>query len=270
MTAQELIQAGKLAEARLTLIEQIKAAPANLEVRNLLFQVLCFLGEWDKAARHLDILALQAPPGPAAAFLHYKNLVLAEKARLEVERGARVPEFLTEPPGYLGDFIQARAALAASDGERFSSLAGAIEGELPELRGVADGVPFEGFGDCNPGTFFVLEAFVHDRYLWFPFASLRELTVQKPAQLLDLLWVSATIVTWEGVTTDCYLPVLYAGTPDHEDDEVRLGRMTDWVPLAGGYQRGLGQHLLQLGEEEKGLLELRSVTFSYRAPENRP
>jgi len=270
MTAQELIKAGQLGEARQMLTEQIKSAPANLEVRNLLFQVLSFLGEWDKAERHLEVLALQAPPVPAAAFLHYRNLVRAEKARLEVERGAGLPEFLTKPPGYLGEFLQARAALAAGSGESFLALAGALEKRLPQLEGVANGVPFAGFSDCNPGTFWVLESFVHDRYLWFPFSSIRELTVQKPAQLLDLLWNSATVVTWEGVTTDCYLPVLYAGTPGHGDDQVRLGRLTDWLPAGGGCQRGVGQHLLQVGDQEKGLLELGTVSFSFPAPEGKP
>ena len=270
MTAKEMIQAGKLAEARSSLVEEVRRAPAGLDARNLLFQVLCFLGEWDKADRHLELLMLQAPPQPAAAFLHYRSLVAAEKARLEVDRGARVPEFLTEPPGYLWDFLEARAAWAVGADEHFRTLMDPIEEQLPELRGVANGVPFEGLTDCNPGTFWVLEAFVYDRYLWFPFASIRELTVQKPAQLLDLLWASVTIVTWEGVTTNCYLPVLYAGTPDHGDDQVRLGRITDWTPPDGRYPRGSGQHLLQVGEAERGLLELRTVSFAFTASEHKP
>lgn len=268
MNEKELIHAGRLAEARHLLVEKIKRAPADREARNLLFQLFCFLGEWEKALRHLDVLALTAAAPPAATFGHYRNLVQAEKARLAVELGGAVPEFLSEPPGYLREFLKARALLASGSGERFLELVGKLEEEAPVVQGEADGVPFVGFYDVNPGTFPVLEAFVHDRYLWFPFASLRELTVRAPVHLLDLLWIPATLVTFEGLTTDCYLPVLYQGSAAHGDDRVRMGRLTDWVPR-GGWLRGVGQHLLQVGEEEKGLLELRQVTFTRSQPEQK-
>lgn len=261
MKSNELLRAGRLCEARAELIEEVKASPADLEARTLLFQVLAFSGEWDKAERHLDLLALQAPDR-SAQFLLYRNLMAAEKARAEVASGTRIPEFLTQAPPFFPDFLTGRAGLALGDAEYFADLVSTLAGEQPAVRGVADGAPFEGFSDCDGSLFWLLEVFIHDRYLWFPFSSLRELSIRQPVQLLDLLWAPARIVTWEGLTADCYLPVLYPDSARHENEQVRLGRMTDWQDLGGGHFLGAGQHLLQVGAEEKGLLELREVTFS--------
>jgi protein involved in temperature-dependent protein secretion len=39
---------------------------------------------------------------------------------------------------------------------------------------------------------------------------------------------------------------------------LKLGRMTDWiVPEGSGPVRGIGQHLLVMGEADVGLLEVR-------------
>jgi type VI secretion system protein ImpE len=261
MNYTELLRAGRLAEARAELTREVKGAPADLDARTLLFQVLAFQGEWGKAERHLELLTLQAPER-SAQFLLYRNLVAAERARAEVARGARIPEFLTEAPPFFQEFLAGREGLVSEEADDFANFLANLEGAQPALRGVADGTPFEGFSDCDARHFWLLEVFIHDRYLWFPFSALRELSIGQPATLLDLLWAPASIVTWDGLTAECYLPVLYPGSAHHENEQVRLGRMTDWLELGGGQQRAAGQHLLQVGTEEKGILELRQVTFA--------
>ncbi|HAA04476.1 MAG TPA: virulence protein SciE type, partial [Syntrophobacteraceae bacterium] len=46
MEPKELIRAGRLTEARTLLTEAVKASPADMGLRTLLFQVLVFFGEW--------------------------------------------------------------------------------------------------------------------------------------------------------------------------------------------------------------------------------
>ena len=59
MDSRDLIKAGRLSEARKQLIEEVKSSPADSGKRTLLFQVLIFCGEWDKAERHLETVAAQ-------------------------------------------------------------------------------------------------------------------------------------------------------------------------------------------------------------------
>jgi type VI secretion system protein ImpE len=265
MNAVELIRAGKLSEARASLVQDVKGAPADLESRILLFKVLSFLGEWDKARLHLEAIEAQTPT-KGGDLSQYKNLIVAERQREEVRLHKRAPEFLSEPPQYLSEFLAARAELASGKGDLFASLLPRLEQQFISVSGTVQGVPFTGLADLDATLLPFLEVFIHDRYLWFPFTSLRELSVFPPASLLDLLWSRARIVTWDGLTTECILPVLYPGSCSNADDQVRLGRMTEWETV-GGYCRGVGHHLLMVGEEEKGLLELGEVLFNFAGAE---
>jgi type VI secretion system protein ImpE len=260
MTAKELLQAGQLSDARAQLTDRIKSVPADASARVLLFQVLAYQGEWDKAQRHLEFLIIQTP-GNATGLLACQNLIAAEKSRDEVASGRQTPDFMTEPPAFYPQLIDAARELRDAHQSQASALLGQIVEVVPELSGEADGVPFTGFSECDATLAGMLEVFVHDRYLWFPFQALRELSIPKPKSFLDLLWTPARIVTWDGLTLDCFLPALYHGSSRDENVQVKLGRMTEWVDLGGGHARGLGQHLLQVGTEEKGILELREVTF---------
>lgn len=261
MTAAELVRAGKLEEARKSLIEQVKLSPEDQPARALLFQVLAFQGEWDKAVRHLEVLTLQAPQH-ASFYGCCRDLIAAEKARDEVAQGTRLPEFLTDPPRFLQEFLAARREVVRGEGAKFTDLCERLSAELAPVTGVADGVDFDGFCNCDDALSWFLEVYIHDRYLWFPFSSLRELRIIPPVTLLDLLWVPASLVTRDGMTADCRLPVLYHGSTTHGDDQARLGRITGWLEMEG-YSRGIGQQLFQVGGEEKGLLEIREVTFNY-------
>ena len=261
MTAKELIQAGRLVDARAHLTEEIKAVPTNAGARTLLFQVLAFSGEWDKAERHLDILALQNAKAETGVQV-YKNLVTAERKRLEVFRGERCPSFMTATPPYLELFFAYRKSLLEGNIAEAERYVAQIEDQLPIISGVLNGVPFSGLRDGDSLLSYFMEVFIHDTVLWVPFDSLRELSVQTPKTLLELLWIPARIVTWEGLTTDCFLPVLYPDSATHDNELVRMGKMTDWRNLGGGFFRGRGQHVFLTDDEEKGLLELRDIAFT--------
>jgi type VI secretion system protein ImpE len=128
-----------------------------------------------------------------------------------------------------------------------------------------NGLPFEGLRDTEPTLAFFIEAFVHDRYVLLPFEALRELVIPAPRTLFDLLWTPALITTWEGLSLNCYLPVLYPESFRHADDRIKLGRMTDWSSQEGTVGRGAGQHVLQAGPDEWALLDIRTVVFTSAA-----
>ncbi len=67
---------------------------------------------------------------------------------------------------------------------------------------------------------------------------------------------------------NCYLPVLYPDSFLHEDDRIKLGRMTSWISLGGCFTKGIGQRVFQVGEEDMGILEIQEVL--YNTPEFRP
>ena len=266
MEIKELIHAGKLTEARQQLVAAVKASPADSASRTLLFQVLCYLGEWDKADRHLEAIALQ-DSGHGAGALSYRNIVHAEMDRCDVINKNQNASFVSDPPDYLGTFLQLRARLAEGNEHEAGELLAKLDSQRPSLSGMVNDTPFVGFCETDTTIFPFLEVIAHERYLWVPFESIRELSISRPDSLLDLLWIAARITTWEGLTMNCYLPVLYPNSFLHEDDRIKMGRMTDWQPLAGTYSRGLRQHVFEVGGEDMSILEIQDVVFNFPGKE---
>ena len=263
MNAIDLIKTGRLLEARRLLVEEVKSAPSDAGRRTLLFQVLIFFGEWAKAERHLETIAAQ-DPGRDAGVQTYRNLITAEKERVEVIKLNQLPSFLPETPLYFETYHTGLKKLVEKNPEEAKGLFDQTDAQRPTVSGTVNGKPFSGF--CDTDTFLspFLEAIVHDRYVWVPFESMRELAISPPKTLFDLIWAQARITTWEGLTMNCFLPVLYPDSFQHEDERIKLGRMTDWITLGGGLSKGVGQHVFQIGEEELAILEIREALFDYK------
>jgi type VI secretion system protein ImpE len=260
MNTKELIRAGRLSEAREQLIREVKSSPADLGKRTLLFQVLSFCGEWGRAEQHLDAIAVQDASKETGVQV-YKNLLHAERERQDVAKLNRRPSFLPATPPYTEMYFTAWKEVIAKKIEEAERLFGQIDAQLPIPSGTVDGVGFTGFQDTDAFLSLFLEAIVHDRYVWIPLGSIAELSISSPKTLFDLLWIPARLMTREGLSLGCYLPVLYPDSSLHEDEQVKLGRRTDWIALGGPFSKGMGQHVFQVGAEEKPILEIREVVF---------
>jgi len=262
MEAKELIRAGRLSDARKLLIEEVKKLPGDVSKRTLLFQVLAFSGEWGKAQSHLEIIAAQDNRKETGVQI-FKNLVQAEKDRSEALKLMHRPSFLPKSPRYVEKYFAAWEKLGEKKVKEAGELFDQIDADQPVVSGTVDGKAFEGFKDTDSFLSRFLEVIIYERYMWIPFESMRELVVSPPQTLFDLLWIQARITTWEGLNLNCYVPVLYPDSFLHEDDRVKLGRMTDWISLGGTFTKGFGQHVFQIGEEEKSILEIREVIFKF-------
>jgi type VI secretion system protein ImpE len=260
MDVKDLIAAGKLAEARARLTADVKAAPSDVSKRVLLFQVLAFLGEWEKAERHLDMVVSLNPSSETGVQV-YMNVVRAEKERRSVMNGKGLPGFVTGAPPYLDLCLAAWNELKGGKPEEALLMYERIEAQRRPVPGEIDGRKFDDFRDTDAFLSYFLEVVVHDRYIWVPFDSIRELSIDPPKTLFDLLWIPARMMTWEGMSLHCYIPVVYADSFAQKDERIQLGRLTDWLPLGGPFYRGVGQRVFQVGEDDIPLLELRDVSF---------
>jgi type VI secretion system protein ImpE len=260
MNAKELIRTGRLSDARKQLTEEIKASPGDMSKRTLLFQVLAFFGEWDKAERHLDVIVSQDASSETGVQI-YKNIIQAERQRTEVSKLVRRPSILPKAPQYLEHYLSAQERLARKDIDGARRIFDEIDVVLPIISGSIGGRNFSGFEDTDAFLSIFLEGIVHERYVWIPLESIRELLISEPKTLFDLLWIPAHITTWEGLSIGCYLHVLYPDSFQHEDERVKLGRMTDWLPLGGPFSKGFGQHVFLAGDAETAILEIREVMF---------
>jgi type VI secretion system protein ImpE len=258
---KELIRAGRLSEARRHLTNAVKSAPADLGLRTLLFQVLAFCGEWDKAEKQLKVVAEQDPTKETGIQV-YLNLVQAERERLEVAKLKRRPAFFPQAPAYTETYFAAWDKVVAEQFEEADKLFSQIQTQRPTVKGTIDGRSFIGFSDTDSFLSCFLEIIVQAHYVWVPVESLRELSIPAPKTLFDLIWLPIRMATTDGLSVAGYVPVVYALSSDHENEQVRMGRMTEWIDLGGGFVRGCGQHVYEVGEEEVGILDIREMAFA--------
>ena len=90
MTATELFQQGKLQQAIEVLGEEVRNAPLDAKRRTFLFELLCFSGDYDRAEKHLSILADGSQAAGMGALL-YRSALHAERIRQQMFAEASFP-----------------------------------------------------------------------------------------------------------------------------------------------------------------------------------
>jgi type VI secretion system protein ImpE len=231
MNARELFQAGKLNEAVQALGAEVRDNPTDVRRRTFLFELLCFQGEYDRAEKHLHVLADATPDAQMGAVLYFSALH-AERMRRDIFQKRDYP------------------AIAAVPNER---------------PGTLNGKPFESFEDADPRVGARLEVFAAGAYLWIPLAHVEAIETEAPERLRDLLWIPALVRTgpaFKGTELgEVLLPVLAPFSAKSGDDNVRLGRATEWAEVEG-QAVPFGQRVFDVDGEEVPILELRKVEFA--------
>jgi type VI secretion system protein ImpE len=135
------------------------------------------------------------------------------------------------------------------------------------MAGNVDGKPFEWLADADPRLGPVLEAIVDAKYFWIPMHNIKQIRLDPPTDLRDVVWLPANFVWSNGGSAVGLIPTRYPGSESSEDGAVRLARKTEWTNLGPGYDVPLGQRLFAAGETEYPMLEVRRVTFGADIPD---
>jgi type VI secretion system protein ImpE len=234
MNARELYQAGKLHEAIQALSAELRDHPTDTQRRTFLFELLCFAGDLERAAKHLAVISEGSADAGVGALL-YRSALAAELQRQNVFQTKQYP---AAPAG----------------------------GAAKARPGTLNGRPFQTIADADPRIDSRLEVFVAGEYVWLPFEFVGSIRIEPPRFLRDLIWATARVSTAPEFTGrefgEVLLPVLCPLSAQHPDDQVRLGRATDWQS-SDGQDIPFGQKLLVLdGEEVVSFLEIRELQFA--------
>lgn len=260
-TAKELLDAGDLRGAIEQLTGEIKANPTDMRRRTFFFELLAFAGEFDRAEKQLDVIGHQDVKTEIGVAT-YRNCLKAERDRIRLFRDGLQPHFLTEPPAYIDLHLAAINRLREGNYDEARALLDQAEEQRPALEGTFNGRPFGDLRDADDVLSPVLEVIIKDQYTWLPFEQVASLEIAPPQHLRDLLYTPAKVETVNGSGGEVMLPALYAGSGAHGDDRVRLGRMTEWENLGAVVIRGVGLHLLYVGEEDQALLDVRRIEMN--------
>jgi type VI secretion system protein ImpE len=259
--AKELFSAGKLNEAIDELVREVKANPTDPAKRTFLFELSCFAGDWERAERQLDVIGHQSAEAELGVMVYRANMKAEVERRRVFAEGVQ-PHFLSEPPAYVDLHVAALSQIIRGEIAEARATLDRAEEQRPAIAGKLDGQEFQDFRDYDDRIGPVLELIVKDKYVWLPFEQIRRMDITPPRQLRDMLWASARIEALDGTIGEVYVPTLYPGTYDSENDQVRLGRMTDWKDLGEDLYAAAGLRLLLVAGKDKSLFEAKAVEFT--------
>lgn len=261
----QLLGGSSLAQAQVSLENDIMAHPANADLRAALVQLLCLNGNWPRARIQLkswQALAPQAAPTVTLLEQAINAETLREKALAGIERPT-MPDSHWPWMTLMADALSQPAPHAAALRAQALEQASANPGELMHADGSAT---FNWLmdGDARLGP--VCEALVNGRYFWLPFSAIAQMTFQAPDSVFDLIWRHTHIRLHDGSEQVCQIPLRYP-TDASQDDSLLLARSTVWqaLPDGDGQYLGLGQKAWLTDSGEYSLLDLKTLSIQAEA-----
>ncbi|MBE0618101.1 MAG: virulence protein SciE type [Proteobacteria bacterium] len=266
MIAEQSLREALLNESLAQLQQQVRTDPANAKLRVFLFQLLAVLGRWDRAHTQLNVAA-ELDPGALAMAQMYREAIRCEVLRGEIFRGLRSPLVFGEPEQWLALLMEALRLTAADRHREARALRDQAFDAAPASSGSIDGQPFAWIADADTRIGPVLEAVVNGRYYWIPFHRIREIRLEEPADLRDVVWSPARFAWANGGESVGLIPTRYPETESQEDDLLRLARKTQWLEPAPELYMGLGQRMLATDAGEHAILDVREILLDVQEPE---
>ena len=259
-TAESLLAAGDPGGALRALQQQVRTNAADVKLRVFLFQLLCVLGQWPRALDQLKVCG-ELDAGTLAMVNTYRAAIQCEAVRDQVFAGRATPHVFGPPTAWVALLAQALQVEAQGHADQAAALRDQAFEAAPTSSGQIDDKAFAWIADADSRLGPVLEVLINGRYGWLPFVHVRQMDIEPVTDLRDLIWAPAHIEFINGGDTVALLPARYAGIAQDSEAALQMARKTEWLPLAEGHFRGMGQRLLSTDVAELGLLEIRRIVL---------
>ena len=256
--AETALRAGDPRGALAHLTSAVRARPADAKLRIFLSQLLCVLGQWERANTQLNVVADM--DGETAAMREtVGHAIRCELTRAKVFAGQRTPMVFGQPDEWLALLIESLLQKGQGNDAMAADLAGRAFDAAPEVTGRLDGQAFSWIADADSRLGPVVEACVNGRYYWVPFSRLSSVVFDPPEDLRDCVWMPATLMFSNGGETVALVPTRYPGSELSDDGAICLARRTEWQDIGDGRFAGLGQRVLATDGGEHDLMTVKSI-----------
>jgi type VI secretion system protein ImpE len=259
--AEQSLKSGDPVAALAHLQEQVRVKPADAKLRIFLFQLLCVLGQWERALNQLNVASSLDPEALAMAQT-YGDAVRCERVRDDVFEGKTSPMIFGQPDQWLALLIESLLLAGRGEHERSQQLRSKAFDEAPASQGEIDGRPFSWISDADSRLGPVLEAVINGRYYWVPFSRLVGIQIEPPADLRDMVWMPAHLQLENGGESVALIPTRYPGSETSTDGLIALARKTVWKEVAPDTHHGLGQRIIATDADDVPLMEVRTISLT--------
>jgi type VI secretion system protein ImpE len=261
MTANELLKSADAQGALKALSDEVRAKPSDSKLRVFLCQLLCVVGQWERALNQLSVAAeLDALAVPMKQM--YGDAILCEGIRDEVFEGKRSPMVFGQPDKWLALLIESQLRFGRGEISSALELRENAFALAPSQSGSIDGQAFGWLADADMRLGPVLEAFINGRYYWVPFARLARIKIEAPEDLRDVVWTPAHLQFENGGESLALIPTRYPGSHSNKEGVVQLARVTTWHEEHPGLWVGQGQRVWTTDAGDHALMDVREISFS--------
>ena len=257
---------GNLSAAIESAINLVKTNPTNEAARIFLFELSCFAGDWERAERQLEVIGHQDTDAMIGSKIYQGNFH-GERDRLKYFSEGQKPEFMSPKPAYLDTLMAANNRLREGNAEEARQLLDEVEENRPAFKVSINGEGFSDFRDYNDLTMCVFEVLLRGSYLWIPFEQVQKIDFFKPKTLRDLYWIQTKVELINGTNGEMFIPALYPNTWKSSNDQVRLGRMTDWRDVGAETYAGEGMRIFWMDGRDKSILDIETLEFHHETAE---
>jgi type VI secretion system protein ImpE len=262
--AEQALREGDARRALQLLTEQVRAHPQDAKLRVFLFQLLCVLGQWDRAQNQLKV-ALELDAGMLPMVQTYREAIACETLRRLVFAGQKAPMLFGEPETWVALLIEAMLREGRGEPEAARQLREQGLEQAPASAGTADGQAFAWIADADTRLGPLVEAVINGRYYWLPWNRLAKVDIDPPEDLRDAVWMPAHFEFTNGGEVVGLIPTRYPDTDLAAGDLLALARSTEWRETQPGVYTGLGQRLITTDVADFALMDLRSVVLEHAA-----
>lgn len=264
--AERAVREGDLDSALRHLQDQVRHDPARAELRIFLFQLLCVVGQWDRALNQLNVAAELDAKALAMAQM-YREAIYCERLRADVFAGRKSPVVFGEPEEWLALLIESLLTRESSGPEHSESLRARAFEAAPTTAGSIEGQAFAWIADGDMRLGPVCEAIINGRYYWVPFARLSRIDLEQPADLRDLVWTPVHFQFANGGESVGIVPTRYPGSESEADARIRLSRATVWHERSPQVFFGMGQRVFTTDTGDHSILDVRTIVLGEAAAE---
>ena len=258
--AEQALKDGDVQRALKLLTEQVRSSPQDTRLRVFLFQLLCVLGQWDRALNQLNV-ALELDAKMLPMVQTYREAIACEALRAQVFAGQKVPMLFGEPEPWIALLIEALLREGRGEPDAARQLREQALEQAPATAGSVDGQAFAWIADADTRLGPTIEAVINGRYYWLPWSRLAKVEIDAPEDLRDRVWMPAHFEFTNGGDVVGLIPTRYPDTDLAAGDLLALARRTDWRETAPGVFVGLGQRLVATDTAEIALMDMRSVVL---------
>ena len=261
-----LLASNDVAGTLQALKSEVRKGPRDPRLRTFLFQLFCITGEWDRALTQLQVVR-DLDPAADPMVKTYQAAIRCEILREKVFRGERSPTVFGDPGDWVPLLIEANRLLATGEPGRAADLRDAAFGLAPTASVLIEGVRSDWVADADPRLGPIVEAVIEGRYMWVPFARVKYVRVEPPADLRDQVWMPARFTWTNDGEVVALIPTRYPGSATSSDPLIQLARKTDWTELDENWSLPIGQRMLATDGGETALMDLRLLTLEHATVE---